>query len=174
MTPEFSRVVEAETVSETARRIEIGADETERRRLAGRFRLRGIERLSAVVTVQRRAGIIHAEGEVDAAVVQACVVTDEPLSAKVRTPFHVRYVPDALGGSGEEETELSAEDCDTLPLDEGRIDVGEVAAETLALALDPYPRSPQADAVMREREIGLSEDAGPFAALKALKDRLGE
>jgi uncharacterized metal-binding protein YceD (DUF177 family) len=172
LSPEFSYEVDAETVSDSPRRFEIGADEAERRRLAGRFRLLGIDRLSADVTLQRRAGIIHADGEVDAEITQACVVTDEPLEARVRAPFHVRYVPDALGGPGEEEVELSAEDCDTLPLDGGRIDLGELAAETLALALDPYPRSPDADAVTRAREAEQSEDAGPFAALKALKDKL--
>ena len=172
MTPEFSREIDAETISEVARRFDIGADENERRRLAGRFRLIGIDRLSAEVSLQRRAGIIHAEGVVEARVTQACVVTDEPLAAQVKAPFHVRYVPDALAGDDDEEVELSEEDCDTLPLNGSRIDLGELAAETLALTLDPYPRSPGADAAMRARETEQGEDAGPFAALKALKDKL--
>lgn len=172
MTPEFSREIDAETVSEVARRVDIGADENERRRLTGRFRLIGIDRLSAEVSLQRRAGIIHAEGVVEAQVTQACVVTGEPLAAQIKAPFHIRYMPDALGGSGDEEVELSEEDCDTLPLGGGRIDLGELAAETLALALDPYPRSPGADAAMRARQAEQAEDSSPFAALKALKDKL--
>jgi uncharacterized metal-binding protein YceD (DUF177 family) len=171
MTPEFSRPVDSETISESPKRIEIGADATERRRLAGRFRLVALDRLSAAMTLQRRAGIIHVGGEVEAALVQACVVTDEPLPTELRAPFHVRYVPDALSSAGEEEVELSAEDCDTLPLESGRIDLGELAAETMALALDPYPRSPEADAVMREREAAQAQESSPFAALKAIKDK---
>ena len=172
MTPEFSRPVDSETIAETPRRIEIGADETERRRLAGRFRLKAIDRLSAAITLSRRAGIVHAEGEVHAAVVQSCVVTDEPLPAEIVAPFAVRFVPEAYAGAGEEELELSAEDCDTLPIEGGRIDLGELAAETLALALDPYPRSPDADDALKEAGVVESDDAGPFAGLKALKEKL--
>lgn len=170
MTPEFSRFVDADTISESPKRLEIGADETERRRLAGRFRLQAIERLSANLTLARKAGIVHAEGVVAADVVQSCVVTGEPVAAKIDAPFHVRFVPDAYAGSPDEEVELSAEDCDTLPL-QGRIDLGELAAETLALSLDPYPRCEGADAVANERLSAGDADAGPFAGLKALRDQ---
>ena len=172
MTPEFSRPIDAETISETPRQVEIGADETERRRLAGRFRLKSIERLAAHVKLSRRAGIIHAEGEVDAAVVQSCVVTEEPLPAEIVAPFAVRFVPDAYAAAHDEDVELSAEDCDTLPLEGHQIDLGELAAETLALALDPYPRSADADAAMREAGAEGEAGTGPFAGLQALKDKL--
>lgn len=171
MKSEFSRPVDADTVSETPRRVEIGADETERRRLAGRFRLKGIERLSAEVTLSRRAGVIHADGIIHASVLQACVVTDEPLPAEIDAPFAVRFVSDAFGAAGEDEVELSAEDCDTLPLENGRIDLGELAAETLALSLDPYPRSAAADVALAKLGAAGDHDGGTFAALKALKDQ---
>ena len=54
-------------------------------------------------------------------------------------------------------------------------DLGAVA-ETLALSLDPFPRAPDADAVLRAAGV-LSEDeavTGPFAALKGLKDKLSK
>ena len=172
MTPEFSRPVDADTISESPRAVQIEADEAERRRLAGRFGLKAIERLSADVRLARRAGVVHAEGRVDADVVQSCVVTDEPLPAHVEAPFHVRFVPDAYSASPEEEMELSAEDCDTLPLEAGRIDLGELAAETLALALDPFPRSAAADAALEEAGLTGEADAGPFAALRALKEQM--
>jgi uncharacterized metal-binding protein YceD (DUF177 family) len=171
--PEFSRPIDAETISDAPRHIEIGADETERRRLAGRFSLKGIEQLSARIRLARRAGIIHADGHVEAKVVQSCVVTGDPLPASVDAPFSVRYVPEALAPTGEEEVELTAEDCDTLPLEGNKIDLGELAAETLALALDPFPRSEGADAALSDVGLGDPADSGPFAALKQLKDRMG-
>lgn len=169
MTPEFSRPVEAETISEAARTVAITADAAERRRLAGRFRLRSLDRLDASLTLQRRAGVIHVDGTLDAAVVQACVVTDDPLPAKLRTPFHLRVVPDLGLAPVDDGVELTEADCDTLELVNGKLDLGELVAETLALALAPYPRSKAADAVMREREKEQSTDASPFAALAALK-----
>jgi uncharacterized metal-binding protein YceD (DUF177 family) len=172
VTPEFSRTIEAEAISESPRDIEIGADEAERRRLAGRFRLQAIDRLSAAIRLQRRAGIVHAQGRVEADVVQSCVVTGDPLPAHIDAPFEVRFAPDAYAPSGEEEVELSSDDCDTLPIEGGRIDLGELAAETLALALDPYPRSPGADSALREAGVSGEADSGPFATLKALRDRM--
>ena len=172
MTPEFSRPIDAETISEAPRRIEIAADETERRKLAGRFGLQRIEHLSAQVTLARRMGIIHADGTIDAAVVQSCVVTGDPMPAEIEAPFAIRFVSDAYAGAADEEVELSAADCDTLPLEDNRIDIGEIAAETLALALDPFPRSANADAALQEAGIAGEAEAGPFAALKALKDKL--
>ena len=44
----------------------------------------------------------------------------------------------------------------------GTIDLGEAAAEQLALALDPYPRAPGAVLEMEEEP-----EAAPFAALAA-------
>ena len=172
--PEFSRQVAADTVSDAPRTLEIGADETERRRLAGRFGLKGIDHLSAEVKLARKAGIVHAEGIVRARVTQSCVVTGDPMPADLNAPFSVRFVPDAFGTSDEEETELSAEDCDTLPIEDNRIDLGELAAETLALALDPFPRSAGADAALAESGLAGEPDGGAFAALKALKDRMGD
>lgn len=171
--PEFSRPVDVDTVSDAGKTIAIGADETERGRLAGRFGLKALEHLSAEVKLARRAGIVHAEGRVDAQVTQACVVTGEPMPATIAAPFSVRYVPDAFAASSEEEVELSADDLDTLPLDGNRIDLGELAAETLALALDPFPRSAGADAALAESGLAGDTEAGPFAALKALKDKMG-
>lgn len=173
MIPEFSRPIDEDTISDAPREVRIGADETERRRLAGRFRLKAIDHLEAVVTLSRRAGIVHAEGEVNAAVTQACVVTDEPVPAKVCAPFSVRFAPELFGASGEEDVELSAEDCETLPIEGGRIDLGELAAETLALALDPYPRAPGADDALAENSSAGDQEASPFAALAALKGKLG-
>ncbi|NWN13490.1 hypothetical protein GY655_27460, partial [Escherichia coli] len=63
----------------------------------------------------------------------------------------------------------------------GAIDLGEAAAETLALALDPYPRSPAAEAALRdagviseEEATRLAEESGPFGGLAGLRGKLGE
>ena len=66
--------------------------------------------------------------------------------------------------------ELSELDCDMLPHDGKTIDLGEAIAETLALALDPYPRSADAEARLRAAGV-IDEEAAraagsPFAGLK--------
>ena len=41
-----------------------------------------------------------------------------------------------------------------------------------AMAIDPYPRSPAAAEALREAGVIGEEEAGPFAALAALKAKL--
>ena len=50
------------------------------------------------------------------------------------------------------------------------IDIGEAVAETMALAMTPYPRSAEADAYLREAGVLTEEQASPFAVLQSLKD----
>ena len=60
----------------------------------------------------------------------------------------------------------------------GSVDVGEAVAETLSLALDPYPRAPEADAALSEAgvksEAQAKAESSPFAGLAGLKDKLGK
>jgi hypothetical protein len=54
-----------------------------------------------------------------------------------------------------------------------------VVAQSLALALDPYPRSARAEEALRQagvkdEEEAAAGDSSPFAALAALKDKLAE
>jgi uncharacterized metal-binding protein YceD (DUF177 family) len=108
-------------------------------------------------------------------VVQSCVATGESLPATLDVPFRLRFVPED-DASAAEEIELSEEDCDTLTYAGGAVDLGEAAAETLALALDPFPRGPDADAALKAAGVVGEDEAevGPFAALKGLRDKLGK
>ena len=58
--------------------------------------------------------------------------------------------------------------------DGAAIDLGSAVSDTLALALDPYPRSAAAEAALREAGVLSEEEAGPFAVLAKLKKGLGE
>lgn len=168
MTPEFSRPFALDTIGAGGRAVAIAADAAERAALARRFGWRAIERLGAEAVLTERAGGVDAAGRLDAAIIQSCVVTGEPLAATIRTRFSLRFLPPELIGDGEE-VELGGDDLDVLPFDGGAIDLGEAAAQTLALAADPFPRGPHADAALREAGALGEGEAGPFAALKGLR-----
>jgi uncharacterized metal-binding protein YceD (DUF177 family) len=104
-------------------------------------------------------------------VVQACVVTDEPVPGAIEEDVALRFVPE--DAAGDDEIELSEDALDTVFYAGGAIDLGEAAAETLALALDPYPRAPGAATALREAGVLSEEEAGPFGALAGLKGMLG-
>jgi uncharacterized metal-binding protein YceD (DUF177 family) len=169
---EFARPQRVDTIGDDARTVEIDADAQERAALAKRFDLIGIERLTGKFTIRRDAAGIVAEGRVAAAVTQACSITGDPLPATVDEPIALRFVPEQ--DAGQDEVELGDSDIDVIPYDGGTIDLGEVAAETMALALDPFPRGPNAEAKLKEAGVLSEEQAGPFGALAALKDKLGK
>jgi len=169
--PEFARPVRIDTLGGAARPIAIEAEEGERAALARRFGLLAIETLTATAELSRDGDAILATGNLKAAVVQACVASGAPVPARIDEPFALRFVPQA-DDKAEPEIELEEADLDVVPYEGGAIDLGEAVAQTLALALDPFPRAPDADAVLREAGVIGEDEAGPFSALKALRDKL--
>jgi uncharacterized metal-binding protein YceD (DUF177 family) len=170
MTPEFARPHRLDQIGAGESRVEVEANAEERLALAKRFGLPAIDKLAAHFVLRRDATGIFAKGHLSAAVTQACVVTDEPVPATVEDDFALRFVPE--GSEEGDEIELSGDACDTVFYQGGSIDLGEAAAETLALALDPFPRSPDAVQVLKKAGVLSEEEAGPFSALAALKGKL--
>ena len=170
-TPEFSRILRINELGDGKRERVIEATPDERIALTRRFGLRDLASLVATAHVVPDATGCRVTGRLVADLVQACVATGEDVPAHVEVPLDVRFVRglDAEGTSEADEIELSEEDCDLLPLEDERIDLGETVAQTLALNLDPYPRVPDADEKLRALGVLTEEDASPFAALKGLK-----
>jgi uncharacterized metal-binding protein YceD (DUF177 family) len=150
-------------------RIDLNADEDERKAVADRLALRGLDRLNAHATLERKGEIVRAVGRLKASLRQSCVVTDEPVDAHVDEAFDIHFIPEPRIDSPEEEVELVASDCDVVFHDGAAIDLGSAIADTLALALDPYPRSAGAMTALKEAGVLSEAEAGPFAALAKLK-----
>ncbi len=168
--PEFSRVERIDTFGVGERTVEIEANETERGKLAERFGLVSLGRLTASFRVRMEAAGIVARGTVDASVVQACSVTDEPIPVEISEAVALRFIEeDAVN---EEEIELSEDALDTMFYTGSAIDLGEAAAETVALALDPFPRSPNAEAALKAAGVIGEDEVKPLGALAGLKGLL--
>lgn len=176
--PEFSvRVIVAELDGEP-RDYSIAADESERKALAKRFDLLALDRLEADVTVSPRRGsdIVGVTGRFEADVVQACVVTLEPVPATVTGDFDRTFAsPHLCALDHVVEIDPDREDPPD-PITDGSIDIGEVVAEHMGLELEPFPRAPGAE--FESTQNGGEGAAGatdtkpnPFAILEKLKDR---
>ncbi|MFC3783620.1 uncharacterized metal-binding protein YceD (DUF177 family) [Sphingopyxis italica] len=173
MTAEFPLIV---TLADAAhgRTITVEADAGTREAIARRLGLLALDRFSLVAEIRAIAGGIGARGEVSADVVQACAATDLPVPATIAEPFDLRFLRDVDAPVGEEdEIEIGSDDLDLLPLEGDRIDLGEAAVQTLSLALDPFPRHPDADRVLAEKGVLSEEATGPFAALAKLRGKPG-
>ena len=150
-------------------RLDLVADESERRSVAERLALSALDRLEAHVTLSRTGPMIRADGRIAATLEQSCVVTGEPVAAHVDEPFALLFMPEPEGGGPDEEIELGEQDCDVVFYDGAAIDLGSAVADTLALSVDPYPRSASAEAALKEAGIMTEEQASPFAVLSKLK-----
>ena len=140
---------------------EMGLLRLDQLRLEGEVRPAGREELVLEARLQARAD-------------QACVVTLAPVPARLDEPVRRRYVTNFVPPEGDE---VEMPEDDTLePLPEV-IDLAEVAAEALALALPEYPRAPGAElgeAVHAAPGVAPLTDAAlkPFAGLASLADKL--
>ncbi len=155
-------------------RVDLVADDQERRAIAERLDLPSLDRLEAHASLGRDGDTVRATGRVAAALEQRCVVTGDPVAAHLDEPFDIAFVPEPRAGEVPEEVELRPEDCDVVFHDGTAIDLGTAIADTLALSLDPYPRSASAEAALREAGVLSEEEAGPFAALAKLRRGLSE
>ncbi|MEP9402981.1 YceD family protein [Sphingomonas silueang] len=172
MTPEFHRPLRIDQIGEGNITRHIEAEPDERRRLMGRFGLLALDSLAADYVLHRDAAGIVATGRLTAEVAQACVASGEPVPESVDESFTLRFLPEGSIESDVEDLDDSA--MDTMFYAGSAIDLGEAAAETLALALDPYPRSPAAEEALRAAGVVREEDVTPATALGGLKDLLGK
>ncbi|MBV9784941.1 MAG: DUF177 domain-containing protein [Acidisphaera sp.] len=164
MTLELRRPLAAEAVPPGGREVLVEANPAECAVLARRMGLPALLSLNcAFRLIPVRSGVIAAEGHLKARLVQICVVTLEEFETELDERFTVRFLPQ---GTERDDPDPDAED--EIPYHGGVLDLGEAAAEQLALGLDPYPRKP--DAVLPPTGSEQDEEAvGPFAGLVGLK-----
>lgn len=144
----FSRKIEAASVSARGGERQIEATPAERAALAELLDLLALDRLVATLSLRRlSSGIIEVKGRLEADAVQQCVVSLEPVPAAVTDSFKVSYGEVDLGPDAVD-LEIDYEEADPPePIVGGAIDLGAIVAEHLSLALDPYPRKPDASLV---------------------------
>lgn len=117
-------------------------------------------------------GRFHVAGRVRARIGQTCVVTLEPIENDIDEPIDLIFAPpdqipdlaDLVDDAAESEAEIPDP---PEPIENGMIDLGRLATDALFLAIDPYPRKP--DAVFEPLVAAVDPEEHPFAALKALK-----
>jgi uncharacterized metal-binding protein YceD (DUF177 family) len=166
-TPEFSRRVDIRQAD--GRTITIEANEAERRALAKRFAIVGIDRLTAELIPLRVGNNVSVEGRFDAAIVQSCAVSGEDLPVAMTEALRLRFVPVRGAEQADEEIELDVDDLDEIEFEGTTFDLGEAVAQSLALAIDPFVTGPGADEARREGGLLDPDVSGPFAALASLK-----
>lgn len=172
-TPLASWTVSVLAVPEAGLTTRREATEQDLSELARALDLPSCERLAARYSVHAIGqGRFRVAGELSAALTQRCVVSLEPVPATVEEHFDEEFWPAAAidPDPGEREHEALAH-VEPEPIVDGQLDIGRLVYETVAAALDPYPRHPSVGTEW-SGEASAGPDAAkssPFAALARLK-----
>lgn len=155
---------------------EISGSTSQRAAMAEALGVPAVRKLRASGEILRPTpGTVIVSGEVGATVEQTCVVTLEPVTTRIDEP--IRRTFSANVTDVEDDYQIREdEDVNVDPLGDA-VDLAAVVAETLALALPPYPRADGASLDATQFAApGVTpmtdEAARPFAALEALKEKL--
>jgi uncharacterized metal-binding protein YceD (DUF177 family) len=175
--PPFSYRIKVGHVSHNALEVRVEADERERKALAKLWDILGVEALTAELKVRRwKKDGVKVMGTVHAEVTQACVVTLDPVAEVIDEEIDEIFVPEgsALARIPANDAGEIVVDPDGPDLPESftgdEIDVGAFVAEMAAMALNPYPRKPDAAfAGHIEEAVAEEKKPSPFAVLKNLK-----
>jgi uncharacterized metal-binding protein YceD (DUF177 family) len=178
---EIERVVDVDRVGAHGTALEIVASDNERAALVKRFGFLGLPAFSARVTVDRRpGGLVVIEGRLRGRIVQACILTLDPVTQDLDEAFRIVFKENLAEERDPESGEalVSAQTDAPEPLPGNLLDVGEIVAEQLSLAADPYPRKQGVkleDVLPRPRKDGRhgrqEQRRHPFAGLAALRDK---
>jgi Large ribosomal RNA subunit accumulation protein YceD len=173
----FSYQIKVAEVAEGGLDVAIEADPASLAALAKMDGLSAIASLTAefhvAATGQERFNV---SGEMRARVTQICVVSLEPFESEIVEPIDVDFAPpedvakaEAASLAARDDADLHDERDPPDPIIDGKIDLGALAAEFLALGLDPYPRKP---GVSFQSPVDPGDvDANPFSVLGRLKER---
>lgn len=170
--PFFERRYDLSQVPRDGLQDRIEATAAERARIAEAQGLLGLASLVLTFDLKPLSrGRFRLKGQLEGVATQQCVVTLEPLEARVDEAVDLELWPTeqvapagATAPGAEVEVRLDAPE----PYSGGSIDLGQIAYELFAAALEPYPRKPGAEFTWSE-PASSEPDGGPFAALRTLK-----
>lgn len=184
---EFSRFINCGKLASGGRTYAIEANSQERAALQKRLAIESLKFLTAEFDVsQGKGGLIVLKGRLKASVTQTCIISLKPVisdiditiertfSETAKPYWGMESEPDEEGkliGGGQEAEQAEPPE----PLENGGIDLGEVATEELAIELNPFPRLP---GVELQDSFGMGggyqpeEVKNPFAVLEKLKKKL--
>jgi uncharacterized metal-binding protein YceD (DUF177 family) len=139
---------------------------------AARASMAEVAGLREVLSAPQRSGRVHVTGHVRARIGQTCVVTLDPIENEIDEPIDLEFAPpdqipqlsDLVDDAAESDIEIPDP---PEPIVNGVIDLGRLATDAIFLAVDPYPRRP--DAVFEPLVEAADPEDHPFAALKALQ-----
>jgi uncharacterized metal-binding protein YceD (DUF177 family) len=159
--PEFPHPLALDRIPAAGLEVTVTATQAQCAALARRLGVPALASLACAFRLRpERGAIVLAELRLRARLTQICVVSLDPFAVRIDEAARLRFVPE-----GREDPEPDPESDDEIPYAGVCIDLGEAAAEQLALILDPYPHKPGA-ALPDDAPAAI---ASPFGVLARLR-----
>ncbi|MET3925766.1 DUF177 domain-containing protein [Devosia sp. 2618] len=169
--PIFDAIVRIDRLPTTGRDLKVSLDEPTRAALAESLKLIAIDSFEANLTVAPFRGGIRALGRLKSHIVQPSVVSFEPVGQHIDEAVDRVFLPESQANKSAPGAEVFVDlEDDDFPdhIDGPEVDLSTLLIETLALAIDPYPRREGESLESLGVDLGNS-DTGPFSALGKLK-----
>ena len=164
--------IRLDSMPAAGRDLVLAVDAADRLMVADELGITAVEKLEVRLHAVRFKGGMRVTGRLVATTVQPSVVTLEPVTQEIAEPIERVFLP---GGekvyAGPADAEIFVDlDGEDIPdhFEGNEADLSALIVETLALALDPYPRL-AGENLGELRDDGDTESDLPFAGLKILK-----
>jgi uncharacterized metal-binding protein YceD (DUF177 family) len=163
--------IRLDSMPRDGRDIDITVEREAREAIAAQIEVTAVDRLQVKLHAVRFRGGIRVSGQLKALVVQPSVVSLEPVTDEIAEAVDRIFLPGGekpYAGKADAEVFVDLEGDDMPDHFEGNeADLSDLIIETLALAIDPYPR-------LDGESVGIAgdeddEEDSPFAGLKVLK-----
>lgn len=185
LTPEWSHPIDAADLDPQGKKIVIEANDAQRAALANRLGVARVQSAKAELRLTPEGARVHVAGHLSAKILQNCAVTLEPIESGIEEEFEAWYADPGKAVSfmkarhekqrhSQTEMPVLEESDDPEEMENGMIDVGELATQYFSLAINPYPHAPGAQYEIGDDEAPAApaeERKNPFAALKDWKSR---
>lgn len=184
---EWSEFIESSDIESKPLKVDLSMPEKNKKLVCKRLGIAGIDSVEATIKLTRSSvtKVIHAGGSLKAEIRQNCVITAEELERSIKEDFEGWFADpseavsfekarrERLNQKEKEELPVMEEAEDPEPVIEGKIDLGELVVQHLALAIEPYPRKPGADLGLEGKEDRTDDYdyTNPFAKLKDWKEK---
>ncbi|MCJ2011271.1 YceD family protein [Methylobacterium sp. J-076] len=166
--PPLSRPVEVGRLPRGRAEVTVEATPGECAALAQTFDIPAVRDLVGRFVLTGTLSRLTVKGTVEAVATQVCTLSLEPFETSLREPVEVVFSDAPPPEEPEAATDEGAPEPPD-PIVNGRIDLGALTAEFLALGLDPYPRKPGVSFEPAPAE----PERGPFDVLRRLHDGEG-
>ena len=162
------QTIDVKTIPVKGITFNLTATEDECRALADRFDLPAV--YSFVLSGEVKGNdILRYEGRFEAKVIRECVVSLDEFEQTVSGEFKELFSENGTDFSAETNFDIDMDDEETVDLiKNGRLEIGEIAAQQFGLNLDPFPKK---QAGIFEYKEAVAEKVNPFEVLKNLKKK---